>query len=106
MYKHLYLRTSLTFLLEGWRTGNRIYNICIAPFASRLLFILFLEKVGHVLTYGCKSHLFLARFSALLVYLLEMGSFISGSVSVSAVPEIASTHLPCFTACSLLLLFQ
>jgi len=29
----------------------------------------------------------------------------SGRVSVSAVPEIASTHLPCFTACSLLLLF-
>ena len=104
MYKHLYLRTSLIFLPEGWRTGNRIYNICIAPFASRL-FILCLEKVGRVLIYGCKSHLFLAHFSALLVYLLETGSFISGRVSVSTVPEIESMHLTCFTACSLLLLF-
>lgn len=86
MYKHLYLRTSLTFLLEGWGTGNRIYHICIAPFASRL-FISCLEKVGHVLTYGCKSHLFWAHFSALMVYLLEMGSFISGRVSVSTALE-------------------
>lgn len=53
MYKHLYVQTSLTFILEGWRTGNRMYNICIAPFASTL-FILHLEKVGHTLILAVK----------------------------------------------------